>query len=227
VWPAGRDALAPGRYAEVEVRDDGCGMDARVLSRLFDPFFTTKTAGRGLGLAAVAGIVRGHGGAVRVESTPGAGSVFTLLFPATTRKIARPRPAAAPALAARKGLVLVIDDDHALRDTVRELLAAQGFEVITAPDGEAGAALYADRRSEILLVILDLSMPGWTGAETFRELQRLDPCVRVILSSGYSAEEASKDFVRRDLAGFLQKPYGIDEIAREVHRCLAGPGPNP
>jgi len=213
--------MVPGRYVELTVSDTGCGMDPLTVARMFDPFFTTKPGGRGLGLAAVFGIGRGHGGRLRVASEPGRGTTFRVLLPASARTV--PQAAPAPPDPVDKGLILVIEDDPDLRETASVLLSVQGFPVVSAANGRAGAALFAERRSEVALVLLDLSMPGWSAAHTMRELRRADPTVRILLSSGFSADEASKGLADDEVTGFLQKPYGFEDIAHEVRRCLATP----
>jgi PAS domain S-box-containing protein len=221
LWQYTGDALPPGDYATLEVRDDGCGMNAETLARIFDPFFTTKLTGRGLGLAAVLGIVRGHGGGLRVESAVGQGTTFTLFFPVTeARPAAPPEPEDLDRAALPPGLVLVIDDEEPVRQAAADILALEGLPVVTAPDGDAGLRLYRERADEVRLVVLDLSMPGRSGEETWRELRRINPDVRVILSSGYSQFEAAHRFVDQGLAGFLQKPYDMEQFIEAIRKHM-------
>lgn len=215
----GGDALKPGAYVSLEVHDDGCGMDADTLSKIFDPFFTTKFTGRGLGLAAVLGIVRGHKAGLRVESKRGEGTTFKLIFPASNRRATKPvTPVVVPDT--QIGAVLVIDDEEPVREAVTDILEEEGFEVISAVDGQAGIESYTARAADIQLVILDLSMPGMNGAETFRELQRINPHVRVILSSGYSKDEATRHIARNRLVDFLQKPYDVTTLVSVIQRHM-------
>jgi len=201
------------------VRDDGPGMDADTVDRIFEPFFTTKFTGRGLGLAAVLGVVRGHRGALSVESAPGRGTVFRILFAPSAQ--ASGLEAAAEANPARRDLtLLLIDDEEVVRDMVGEVLEHERVSVLRAEDGARGIALFRDQRERIDLVLLDLSMPGLSGEETFRRLREIDPGVPVILSSGYDHEEARARFGEGAPAGFIQKPYRPEQLMAEVGRCL-------
>jgi signal transduction histidine kinase/CheY-like chemotaxis protein len=213
-----QEELPEGEYVSFEVTDDGCGMTAETQARVFEPFFSTKFTGRGLGLAAVLGVVRGHRGAVKVDSAPGRGSTFTLLLP-------RSRSAAAPAAvprAAGGGLVLFVDDEPILRAFASLALQRGGFEVLLAADGEEALRLFRQRRAEVALVVLDLTMPRLGGVETLQELRRLDPGVKVLLSSGYSeAEPGPPPGENGDT--FLPKPYRPQELLARV-RGLIGSG---
>jgi PAS domain S-box-containing protein len=224
LWRASGQPLAPGRYVLLEVGDDGRGMDKQTVDRIFEPFFTTKFTGRGLGLAAVLGVVRGHRGALSVESAPGRGTVFRILFaPSAQRSDLDALEEAAPA---RRDLtMLLIDDEEVVRDMVGEVLEQEGVKVLRAEDGTRGVALFRDQRQNIDLVLLDLSMPGISGEETFRRLREIDPGVPVILSSGYDHDEARGRFGKGTPAGFIQKPYRPEELMAEIGRCLGGTQP--
>jgi CheY-like chemotaxis protein len=211
--------IAPGRYVYVEVQDSGCGMDEATQARMFDPFFTTKFTGRGLGLAAVLGIVRSHRGAVQVHSTPGKGTMFKVLFPASTAEV-RPLPIRAPAFRG-EGLALIIDDDAGVRRATRRILMQMGFDVIDAPDGRSGAALFAERADDVAVVLLDMTMPDMNGEETFREIQRERDDVPVILTSGYHESDATRRFTSKGLAGFLQKPFGAEDLSAKLAAVFA------
>jgi PAS domain S-box-containing protein len=221
LWRASGEPLAPGRYVSLEVRDDGPGMDAETVDRIFEPFFTTKFTGRGLGLAAVLGVVRGHQGALSVESAPGHGTVFRILFVPSAQPASAEGPTATPS--ARTGTVLLVDDEEAVREMIGEVLESEGFEVLRAEDGSRGIALFREKRDRIDVVLLDLSMPGLSGEETFRRLREIDPDVRVILSSGYDHDEASGRFGAARPAGFIQKPYRPEHLVAEIGRCLSQP----
>jgi CheY-like chemotaxis protein len=222
LWRASGQPLAPGRYVALEVRDDGPGMDAATVDRVFEPFFTTKFTGRGLGLAAVLGVVRGHRGGLSVDSEPGKGTRFRLLFAPSAREAGVELPA--PEVASRGTTVLLIDDEAVVREMVGEVLEHEGLCVLLAADGAAGVALFREARERVDVVLLDLSMPGWSGEETLRRLREIDPRVRVILSSGYGPEEARGRFGAGAPAGFIQKPYRPEQLMAEIHRCLQPAG---
>ncbi|GIW14964.1 MAG: hypothetical protein KatS3mg063_0817 [Tepidiforma sp.] len=215
------DDLPEGQYVYLEVADTGIGMDAETAARIFDPFFTTKFTGRGLGLAAVLGIVRSHRGAIKLSTAPGRGTTFTILFPAAG-PLAPPDPAPAPETASTslpRAVILVVDDDETVRAVTRRMLELSGFPVLLAADGAEAVALYRERPG-IDLVLLDLTMPAMDGEETFRELRRLDPGVRVILTSGYSEQDAADRFAGTGLAGFIQKPYRPQDLIETVRAAL-------
>ena len=218
-----RDAadLHPGEYVFLEVRDTGCGMDAATVAKIFDPFFSTKFTGRGLGLAAVAGIVRGHKGVISVSSAPGKGSCFTVLFPAGARvPVEAPAPAVRDALAAA-GAILVVDDEDVVRTMVKKALERQGYEVLAAESGRTAVDILKRHTGRIAAVILDLSMPGMSGEETLPELRRIRPEIKVLISSGYSEVEAMRLFQGQRVSGFLQKPYTSRGIADKLRTCLS------
>ncbi len=220
LWRASGQPLAPGPYVSLEVRDDGPGMDAETVERIFEPFFTTKFTGRGLGLAAVLGVVRGHRGALSVESTPGRGTTFRLLFAPGSACAAEPAGAAGRPRAQRRLTLLLIDDEEIVREMVTELLEQEGVEVLSAPDGARGVQLFREHSREIDVVLLDLSMPGLSGEETYARLHQIDPAARVILSSGYDHDEALRRFGASGPAGFIQKPYRPQQLMSAIERCL-------
>jgi CheY-like chemotaxis protein len=211
--------LSPGLYVFVEVRDTGCGMDEATKARIFDPFFTTKFTGRGLGLAATLGIARSHKGAVGLSSAPGKGTTFRFLLPASSLPVPRERRPLTVAFTG-SGTVLIVDDDHGVRGTLRMLLTSLGFDVLEARDGEEALDVFTARADAIALVILDLTMPVLGGREVFSELCRIRPGVRVILSSGYDKEETMRRFGAKGLAGFLQKPYTAGDLAEKISAAL-------
>ncbi len=219
--------LQPGLYTYIEVADTGCGMDGETRTRLFDPFFTTKFTGRGLGMSAVLGIVRGHSGAIKVYSEPGRGTTIKVLFPVTDGAIplagSVENGGGAGSLAGAR--ILLVDDEETVRSVGRQMLELLGLKVIVAENGREAVAVYAERREEIDLVLLDLSMPHMDGVQAFRELRRLDREVRVVMSSGYNEQEVTRQVVGKGLAGFIQKPYQIDTL-RDVLAEVLGPGAN-
>jgi len=227
------EQLPEGDYVFLEVADNGCGMDKETLAKIFDPFFSTKFTGRGLGLAAVLGIIRGHRGAIRVYSEPGRGTTFTLLFPASEQRVEREereeREDARPTRTqhwANGGTVLLVDDEETVRAVGEKMLQALGLTVITAVDGRDAVELFRKHADEIAAVLLDLTMPHMDGEETLRELRRIRPMVRVLLSSGYNEHEVEQRFAGKGLAGFVQKPYALSDLTAQLINVL-GPGVKP
>jgi signal transduction histidine kinase/CheY-like chemotaxis protein len=219
-------AMQAGRAVVLEVEDNGCGMDTATQERIFDPFFTTKTTGRGLGLAATLGIVHSHGGGIRLDSSPGAGTTFRLFFPAATQPVEAGREAHAQDLSGR-GVILVVDDDEHVRQAASAVLQSFGYTVIPADNGYQAVELFRARSDEVDLVLLDMTMPGMSGDETYHALRAIRPDVKVLLSTAYDADEARRQFPTRGPAGFLQKPYHPDQLATRVQQLLAEGGAAP
>jgi PAS domain S-box-containing protein len=210
----------PGHYVTLEVRDSGCGMDGVTLSRIFDPFFTTKFTGRGLGLAAVLGMVRGHKGALQVESAPGKGSSFKVLFP-----VGAGSPANVDRSVPEKSLtgdetVLVIDDEDTVRQTAKSALESYGYRVRVAANGKEGVRIFQELNHEIAAVLLDMTMPVMSGEEALVRLKNIRPDIRVVLSSGYDEADATRRFTGKGLAGFVQKPYTAACLAETMKIAL-------
>ncbi len=216
----------PGRFVFLKVQDTGSGMDGRTLARVFEPFFTTKFLGRGLGMPAVLGIVGGHKGAVMMDSTPGKGTTVLALFPVAGGGVPdrRAKETAGPMTlpGAARGTILVVDDEDMVRDTCRAMLKHLGYSVITADCGREAIRLLSELEDEIAAVILDLTMPDLDGAATFTGLKRIRPDVKVILSSGYSEQEATRHFSDDDLAAYIQKPYQVKVLKDVLELVLKG-----
>lgn len=213
-----------GWYIELEVTDSGCGMDPQTVARIFDPFFTTKFSGRGLGLSAVQGIVRGHHGAIKVYSTPGDGTTFRILLPACAAPLGQlaKDAAARPVQRAGAGTVLVVDDEESVRATAKGALERLGYDVLIAEDGARGVETLAASSARISLVLLDMTMPGLSGEETLRRMRAVQPDVAILLSSGFSESEAMQRFAENRVSGFLQKPYTIQTLSERVQAATAG-----
>jgi len=222
--------LAPeipvGDYVFLEVNDNGCGMSPEVRARIFEPFFTTKFAGHGLGLSAVLGIVRGHGGAIKVYSEPGRGTTFKLLFPALSDSSVPGAATASPAEEWRgSGLALVVDDEETVRSVAARMLEGMGFTSLVAADGREGVDLFREHAASLRLVLLDLTMPHMDGQEAFREINRLRPDVPIILMSGFTERDTIDRFSGKRLAGFIQKPFDRAGLQATLRRVLPARDP--
>ena len=224
------DDLCTGSYVRMTVSDNGCGMDEQTVSRAFDPFFTTKFTGRGLGLASVLGIVRGHGGAVSLDSTPQEGSTVAILLPEASEDAlslyshagfssgeVSVSSAFAASMAEASDRILVVDDERIILDTASELLSHMGYGVETASSGEAAVDLLRSDESETIgLVLLDVTMPGMDGLQTLRLMRDIRPDIQVVVSSGYAKEEIMPRFMEIGVSGFLHKPYSLKKLAEAL-----------
>ena len=217
------EGQAEGRYVFFEVSDSGCGMDEETQKKMFDPFFSTKASGRGLGLAAVLGIVRAHGGAIKVYSQPKRGTTIEVLFPVhRVPQVVREESGIFRAWKGT-GTALVVDDEELVREVAVKVLERQGFEVLRASDGPEALEIFERRRDDIRLILLDLTMPQMDGETVFREIRRHKTDVRVLLMSGYREKNATQGLEGEGLAGFLHKPFRPNELVRKVREVLLEP----
>jgi PAS domain S-box-containing protein len=215
--------MTEGDYVFIEISDNGAGMDERTLAQIFDPFFTTKFTGRGLGLAAVLGIVHGHKGGLKVYSEPGRGSTFKVLFPCVEGPAQNPTERAARATDWRgAGTILVMDDEETVRAVAARMLENLGFKVVLAVDGRDGLEQFRAEPDRFAAVLLDLTMPHMDGVEAFRQLRSLQPTVKVLLMSGFNQQDAVERFTGKGLAGFVQKPFEMETLTRELRRVIEG-----
>jgi PAS domain S-box-containing protein len=217
------ESCVPGAYLALEVSDNGSGMEMETRSRVFDPFFTTKGQGRGLGLAAVLGIMRGHGGAVRIETTPGVGTVIEALFPLGLRTSGdqEERVASSPSGGASQR-ILVVDDEPSLRDVITMSLEFADYEVYEAESGEQALEIFDEHADEIRLVLLDLTMPGMSGEETFRALRQRSTVLPIVVMSGFATDEAMTELeAASGPHDFLQKPFGPADLVEKLSVVLS------
>ena len=208
--------IAPGEYVHLEVSDTGAGMSPDVQAKIFEPFYTTKFTGRGLGLAAVLGIMRGHRGTLKVYSELHRGSTFKLLFPSVRGEMESIVTKTENEAWKGEGVILVVDDEQAVRKTVARMLELMGFTVLQATDGEEGIEIFRTRAEDVALVMLDLTMPKLDGEQTYAELRRIRADVRVVLMSGFNHQEAIARFPGKGLSSFLQKPFSMQTLRESV-----------
>jgi len=230
----GRIEARAGRFVVVSVADTGAGLDPEVRRHLFEPFVTTKmpAGGSGLGLATAYGLVKGHEGWIEVRSDPGCGTRFTVFLPArgTVPTAVSPHVEPGPGVpvpdkATQAATILAVDDESTVLALAKDVLELHGYSVLTARNGEEALRVFRARQEEIALVLLDLTMPVMGGRECFREMRRIDPRVRVVISSGFSSESSASEVLGEGALDYLQKPYDIDCLARTVATALNRPAP--
>ncbi|MBU0729842.1 MAG: response regulator, partial [Proteobacteria bacterium] len=216
------DNLPEGIYCYIEIADTGCGMEKDIIAKFFDPFFSTKFAGRGLGMSAVLGIVRGHKGALKVYSEPRRGTTIKVLFPALEDSVPATKNNEDLEIVKWRGhgTVLLVDDEETIRTLGKKMLERIGFSVLVAKDGRDAVNVYKQFESEIDCVLTDLTMPHMDGEVAFRELRKINRNVRVILSSGYNEQDVTEKFIGKGLAGFIQKPYTLALLREAMQKIF-------
>ena len=224
----GPTPLTPATYAFLEVADDGCGMSEETRARLFEPFFTTKFTGRGLGLSAVQGIVRGHGGGIVLRTALGQGTTIKVLIPCTDKPARHALSQASESASSwtGSGLVLMVDDDPRVRGVTQLLLRDLGFDVLPAASGREAIREFERHADEIRFVLLDVTMPDLSGDQVLEELRRRRADLKVLLCSGYAEEEMQERFSSQDMASFLQKPYTRKALATRLEQLLGAADPH-
>jgi two-component system, cell cycle sensor histidine kinase and response regulator CckA len=212
----------PIPYWVLGVQDNGVGMDTKTAAKVFDPFFTTKSKdkGTGLGLAMVYNIVQQHGGFIDVYSELGLGSTFSVYLPVLQEAPQDKSLEIRAELVLGQGLVLVVDDEAMIRHTAREILETCGYSVILAGDGQVGLDIFRQRHSEIAVILLDMLMPKMSGKETYVEMKKIDPHLKVLFSSGFKQDERVEEVLRLGVQGFVQKPYTLQILSTAIHKAI-------
>lgn len=210
-------SVHPGWYVVMAVEDTGAGMSEETLQRIFEPFYTTKSFGKGtgLGLASVYGIVKSHGGTLSVDTRKGIGSRFVVYFPATDKAAGRVLEIQQP-ISRGKGNILLVDDEEIIRDVGSQMLEYLGYGVKPASCGKDAVRLYREQINDIGLVMLDLVMPGMNGSETFDAIKAINPSAKILLCSGFSAEDRVPEMIGRGCAGFIQKPFSLGALSQKL-----------
>lgn len=210
-----------GHYVKISVTDTGIGMDEKTIKRIFDPFFTTKEMGRGtgLGLASAYGIIKNHGGIINASSRINKGTTFNVFLPASKKKIEKDKPSDQKALKGA-GTVLFVDDEDMIIDVGCQILEKLGYNILTAGSGKEAIAIYETKKDEIKLVILDMIMPDMGGGETYDRLKKINPQIKVLLSTGYSINGQASEIMDRGCNGFIQKPFNVKQLSRKIRDVL-------
>jgi len=216
--------VTPGRYVALTVSDTGHGMTPEVMERIFEPFFSTKKMGEGtgLGLAMVFGIMKSHGGHIKCYSDPGVGATFRCYFPATDQKEANHVAPSDVASVGGTETILLVDDEHLLRELGSTVLSRAGYTVLTACNGKQGAEIYGTEQDRIALVIVDLIMPEMGGEQCLAAILKMNPDAKVITTSGLAVDEPMQKMMGAGAKGILRKPFGVNQLLQTVRKTLDG-----
>jgi CheY-like chemotaxis protein len=213
--------IVPGPYVRIAVTDTGVGIDKEIQQKIFEPFYTTKGVGKGtgLGLASAYGIIKNHNGIINVYSEKGHGATFKIYLPASDKKIHRDKPAAVKLLRGKE-TILLVDDEELVSEIGKEVLKKLGYSVITAASGPEAIKFIKKHQNKIELVILDMVMPDMSGSETFDHIKKINPDIKVLLSSGYGKNGIATEILDRGCNGFIQKPFNLNQISRKIRKIL-------
>lgn len=216
--------LHKGEYIYFEVSDTGCGIEEETIKKIFDPFFSTKFTGRGLGLAAVAGIIKGHNGAIRVESEPGRGASIRIILP-PAEELPGEKPDTPESAQEWKGsgTILIVDDEEMVRGVAVKMIERMSFNTLAAANGKEAVDIFRENSDKIDMVLLDFKMPRMNGIETFEQIRRIKADTKIVLTSGFNEAEATKRFTGLNLTGFIQKPYLYDKLNDRIRQILESP----
>jgi signal transduction histidine kinase/ActR/RegA family two-component response regulator len=221
-FDAKKNNVEPGKYAKISVSDEGVGMDKETRKRVFEPFFTTREKGRGtgLGLASAYGIVRAHRGFFEVYSELGLGTTFSFYVPLSSKDLVEVTRQEEITVPRGRETVLLVDDEQIVTDVAQEILKVLGYSVHVANNGDKAVEIFSKKHHEIDLVIMDMIMPGKSGAETLDEMRLIEPQIKVLLSSGYNLDQQAKSLKERGFGGFIQKPYNLSRLSAKLDELL-------
>lgn len=220
---AGNLKLKQGEYVKVSVVDTGTGMDKEIQEKIFDPFFTTKEKGRGtgLGLASASEVIKNHGGLIDVYSKKGEGATFNIYLPASDKKVIQEEKLTRTILKGTE-TILLVDDEEMIIEVNQEILNALGYKTMIARSGKGAIEIYKNSRDKINMVIMDMIIPGMSGKEFYNNLKKVDPEIKVLLSSGYSISGQATEILERGCNGFIQKPFKLRELSFKIREVLDG-----